>query len=124
MGIWRVLALLCALLLLPCLRAEAEDKLEAELKSFGIKVERNADNKIVQVALPVGARDYHLELVLDNPAVAKYVTEIVAPKCRASFKRVKELADLPALPAINFNGVQNANDYAECLVALRLKNCR
>lgn len=119
MGMGRSLAFACALICVLCPSARGDDKLAAELKFFGITVERDADGKIAKVVLPSGARDYHLELILDNPAVAKNVAEIRAPKCRASFKRVKELANLPALTAVDFEGVDNANDYVASLCTVR-----
>jgi hypothetical protein len=118
MGNYRGLALVCAALL-ACAPAHADDKLAADLKSYGITIERDAQGKVSKVALPAGARDYHLELILDNPEIAASVTELHAPRCKASFERFKELAKLPALTALNLDGVEQANDYVACLAGMK-----
>jgi hypothetical protein len=91
--------------------AQGQD-VEAQLKRVNAKYTKDAEGRLVAVELPSGARDYHLEALFDIPTI----TEVKAPRCRASFETAKQMVKhLPALSAVYFEGVENANDYVACL---------
>ncbi len=94
--------------------ARADEQAELLLRA-NIKFTRDAAGNIVSVELPSGARDFHIEALLDIPTI----TEVKAPRCLASTTALKQLQTLPALAAINLDGVQTANDYAACLARVR-----
>jgi hypothetical protein len=85
---------------------------------LGIAYVENA-GKLVSVALPPGARDYHLESILENEKLASRVWQFHLPRCRLSFERFKELKDLPALSSIFLDESEQANDYAASLRGVR-----